>query len=42
LYCDIPATSNVVDPWRKFDSMQHQVLWYGNTRPDSIKLHCQV
>jgi|TARA_B110000977_G_scaffold48083_1_gene65323 UDPglucose 6-dehydrogenase len=42
LYCDIPATSIVVDPWRKFDSMQHQVLWYGNTRPDSIKLHCQV
>jgi UDPglucose 6-dehydrogenase len=42
LYCEIPPRSIVVDPWRKFDSSEHQVLHYGNTRTDEVKLHCQI
>lgn len=32
LYCDIPAGSVVVDPWRKFKSTTSKVIYYGNTR----------
>ncbi len=32
LYCDIPAGSIVVDPWRKFLSNTSKVVNYGNTR----------
>jgi len=34
-YCDIPAGSVIVDPWRKMDekSSQYTVIHYGNTRP---------
>ena len=34
LYCDIPAGSVIVDPWRKFttDRLDIEVIHYGNTR----------
>lgn len=32
LYCDIPANSVIVDPWRKFKSTTSKVVHYGNTR----------
>lgn len=32
LYCQIPAESVVVDPWRKFKSNFCEVIHYGNTR----------
>ena len=32
LYCDIPANSVIVDPWRKFISDTSKVIYYGNTR----------
>jgi hypothetical protein len=32
-YCDIPAGSVIVDPWRKLGvSSSHNVIHYGNTR----------
>jgi UDPglucose 6-dehydrogenase len=32
-YCDIPAGSVVVDPWRKLElTGKHTVIYYGNTR----------
>jgi hypothetical protein len=32
-YCDIPAGSIIVDPWRKMPSTdRHKVIHYGNTR----------
>lgn len=42
LYCDIPPKSIIVDPWRTYESTEHQVLWYGDTRTDQVKLHCQI
>jgi UDPglucose 6-dehydrogenase len=32
MYCNIPAGSVVVDPWRKFTSDSSEVVYYGNTR----------
>lgn len=32
LYCDIPAGSIVIDPWRKFEKEDVTVIHYGNTR----------
>jgi UDPglucose 6-dehydrogenase len=32
LYCKILSGSVVVDPWRKFESTEHTVIHYGNTR----------
>jgi len=32
LYCRILSGSVVVDPWRKFESAEHTVIHYGNTR----------
>jgi UDPglucose 6-dehydrogenase len=32
LYCTILSGSVVVDPWRKFESNDHTVIHYGNTR----------
>jgi UDPglucose 6-dehydrogenase len=32
LYCKILPGSVVVDPWRKFESKEHKVVHYGNTR----------
>ena len=32
LYCDIPAGSIVVDPWRKFNGPEYTVIHYGDTR----------
>lgn len=32
LYCEIPAGSVVVDPWRKFTDPRCEVIHYGNTR----------
>jgi UDPglucose 6-dehydrogenase len=32
LYCTILPGSVVVDPWRKFESTDHTVIHYGNTR----------
>ena len=35
LYCDIPDSSIVVDPWRKFSTERHnslQIIHYGNSR----------
>jgi UDPglucose 6-dehydrogenase len=32
LYCTIEKGSIVIDPWRTYSSMDHQVIHYGNTR----------
>lgn len=32
LYCEIPKGSVVVDPWRKFEDPDLEVIHYGNTR----------
>lgn len=34
LYCIIEKGSIVVDPWRTFKSLDHKVIYYGNTRKD--------
>ena len=32
LYCFLNDDSIVVDPWRKYKSTKHKVIYYGNTR----------
>ena len=32
IYCDIPQGSVIVDPWRKFNSTDLEVIHYGNSR----------
>ncbi len=32
LYCKIEKGSIIIDPWRMFNSTEHQVIHYGNTR----------
>lgn len=34
-YCEIPAGSIIVDPWRKLQSQNHKIIHYGNTRTAS-------